>query len=65
MESTPGASAGEAFGESQSLVCILLWEGTLAHETAGNQACYNSGKSGKKSLVSFRIVLCKNLPKRW
>ena len=63
MESTPGTSAGEAFGESQSLVCILLWEGTLAHETAGNQACYNSGKSGKKSLVSFRIVLCKNLPR--
>ena len=49
MEGTPGTSAGQAFGESQSLVCILLlWEETLEHETAGNQACYNSGKSGKK-----------------
>ena len=48
MEGIPGTSAGQAFGESQSLVCILLWEGTLADETAGNQACYNSGKSEKK-----------------
>ena len=48
MEGILGTSAGQAFGESESLVCILLWEGTLEHETAGNQACYNSGKSGKK-----------------
>ena len=57
MEDIPGTSACQAFGESQSLVCILLWEGTLEYETAGNQACYNSGKSGKKSLVSFCKIL--------
>ena len=56
MEGIPGTSAGEAFGESQSLVCILLWEGTLAHETAGNQACYNSGKNEKKKSRLFRFV---------
>lgn len=55
MEGILGTSAGQAFGESQSLVCILLWEGTLEHETAGNQACYNSGKSGKNNRL-FRFV---------
>ena len=48
MEGTPGTSAGRAFGKSQSLVCILLWEGTLVHETAGNQAYCNSGKNEEK-----------------
>lgn len=55
MEGILGTSVGQAFGESQSLVCILLWEETLAHETAGNQACYNSGKNEKKNRL-FRFV---------